>query len=90
MIESVHSLPIRSSAERADDLTTPPTAPDPNKPHAGRDEKLRNSKTDTYSSVGRGIGEAPNSRMKKISTLLVVFLIILFIIMEFVDRANAQ
>jgi hypothetical protein len=71
-------------------MTNQKPAPDPNKPHAGRSEKLRNARTDTYSSVGRGIGEAPSSRMKKYGFALLVFLIALFIIMDFVDRANAK
>lgn len=38
----------------------------------------------------RGIGEAPNSRLKKFAIWFVIAMIVLFIILDFVDRANAK
>ena len=72
-------------------MTTPKKRPDLNSPHASRGEKVRNAKGSFSDAAGgRGIGEAPNSRLKKFSIYLVIFLIVLFIVFDFVDRANAK
>ena len=73
-------------------MTTPPQKPDMNSPHASRGEKIRNAR----STVGvggsgtSGIGEAPSSRAKKIVIWFVVAMIVLFIVMDFIDRANVK
>ncbi len=71
-------------------MNKPPPPSDPNKPHASRGEKVRTAKTDQFGGVGRGIGEAPNSRIKKFAIWFVIFLIVLFIVIDFVDRENAK
>jgi preprotein translocase subunit SecG len=73
-------------------MTTPPQKPDMNSPHASRGEKIRNAK----STVGvggsgtSGIGEAPSSRAKKILIWFAIAMIVLFIVMDFIDRANVK
>jgi preprotein translocase subunit SecG len=72
-------------------MTTPRKHPAVNSPHATRGEKVQNAKgASTGSTGGHGIGEAPNSRMKKFGIWLVVFLVILFIIIDIVDKQNAK
>lgn len=73
-------------------MTTPPKRPDMNSPHASRGEKIRNAKSTVgFGGSGTsGIGEAPSSRAKKIVIWFVIAMIVLFIVMDFIDRANAK
>ena len=72
-------------------MTTPPRPPaGPNKPHASRGEKVRLGKSDHFGGVGRGIGEGPGTRTKSIGMWLLVGLIVLFIFMDCIDKANAK
>ena len=63
-----------------------------NSPHASRSEKIRNAKSTVgYGGTGTsGIGEAPSSRAKKIVIWFVIAMIVLFIVMDFIDRGNAK
>jgi hypothetical protein len=73
-------------------MTTPPKKPGMNRPHASRGEKIRNAKNSVgYAGSGTsGIGEAPSSRAKKIVIWFVIAMIVLFIVMDFIDRANVK
>jgi hypothetical protein len=72
-------------------MTTPPRRPpDPSSQGASRGDKVRNAKSDQYGAVGRGIGEAPNSRLKMLGIWLVIAMIVPFIIIDVVDRNNAK
>jgi hypothetical protein len=76
-------------------MSTPNRRPERAQPPGrSRGSKIRDSKVTSVGSGGvsggRGIGEAPNSWLKKFAIGLVVFLIVLFIIIDFVDRANAK
>jgi len=57
---------------------------------ASRDEKIRNAKGDSTNTVGYGMSNAPNSRAKKFVTWFVIAMIVLFIVMDFIDRTNAK
>jgi hypothetical protein len=61
-------------------------------PHASRESKVRDAKGKFAASGAAtgGIGEAPQSRVFKFSIIAVIFLIILFIVMDFIDRGNAK
>ncbi len=61
-----------------------------NSPQASRDEKIRNAKGQSTNTVGYGMSDAPNSRAKKFVLGFVVAMIVLFIVMDFIDRANAK
>jgi preprotein translocase subunit SecG len=74
-------------------MTTPNRPPNPNRPHASRGEKVRNAKGSFGAGAGaggHGLGDAPNSKLKKFAMWFVVVMIVLFIVMDFVDRANAK
>ena len=51
---------------------------------------MRNAKGEGSNISGRGLGETPQSWRFKLGIALVVFLIVLFIVMDFIDRANAK
>ncbi len=53
---------------------------------------MRNAKgsVPTYGVSTTGIGEAPSSRLKKFGLIALVFLIALFILMDWIDRANIK
>ena len=69
-------------------MTNPPRSPDPNSPQASRSEKILNAKGRSERMGATGQSEVPNSRLKKFGIWFVVAMIVLFIIMDFVDRAN--
>ena len=71
-------------------MTSKRPSSDLNTPQASRDEKIRNAKGESTNTVGYGMGDAPNSRAKKFVFGFVVAMIVLFIVMDFIDRANAK
>ena len=71
-------------------MTSKRPSSDLNSPQASRDEKIRNAKGESTNTVGYGMGDAPNSRAKKFVIWFVVAMIVLFIVMDFIDRANAK
>ena len=72
-------------------MTTPQKRPDLNSHHASVGEKVRNARA-SFSDAGggSGIGETPNSRLKKFSIWFVIFLIVLLFFMEYLDFVNAK
>jgi hypothetical protein len=72
-------------------MSPPQRPPDLNSPHASRGEKVKNAKG-SFSDVsgGKGYGEIPNSRLKKFGIGFAIFLILLFIFMDLIDRGNAK
>lgn len=67
-------------------MSTQPPRRNPNQPHATRGEKVRNAKSDMHGGVGRGMGEAPQSRAKKFGLIFLVVMLVLFLITSFTDR----
>ncbi|MBT3994967.1 MAG: hypothetical protein HOF01_04130 [Chloroflexi bacterium] len=67
-------------------MTTPPRRPpDPSSRRTSRSDKVRNAKSDQYGGVGRGMGDAPNSRMKMIGMWVGIGLLVLFMIFGITD-----
>ena len=73
-------------------MSTPRPKRDLNSPHAGKSERMRNVKGSYGSTEATtsGIGEAPSSRLKKFGIIFVIAMIILFLVMDFIDRANVK
>ncbi|MDP7261836.1 MAG: hypothetical protein QF676_04480 [Dehalococcoidia bacterium] len=72
-------------------MTTPKRRPDHYHPYASRRERIRNAKVGfSAEGVGHRMDESPSSRLKIFGIGFVIAMIVLFIILDFFNRAERK